>query len=66
MTMRKAEEKAMSGMPPSCCSTDGRRCERCGNVVCDPLVTRCPRCWTALPTIGCGRCTGCSLGLGAR
>lgn len=41
---------------------DLRRCPRCGNVVTDPLVARCPRCWGQLPAGGCGGCTGCSMG----
>lgn len=38
-----------------------RRCEQCGYVVADPMVTRCPRCWGAVPAMGCEGCSGCSL-----
>ncbi len=41
---------------------DLRRCAECGNVVTDPLVTQCPRCWTKLPSNACAGCTGCSMG----
>jgi rubrerythrin len=41
---------------------DLRRCEQCGNVVTDPLVTQCPRCWAKLPGATCGSCHGCSMG----
>jgi hypothetical protein len=40
---------------------DLRRCDQCGNVVTDPLVVQCPRCWTKLPGGGCNGCTGCSM-----
>jgi len=56
-----APRTADSG-PHSVPHCDSRRCERCGNMVSNPLATRCPRCWAPLPGMRCGGCTGCSLG----
>ncbi len=41
---------------------DLRKCEQCGNVITDPMVTRCPRCWGPLPAPICGSCRGCPVG----
>ncbi len=55
----KLERKNETVAAAECC--DVRRCSQCGNVVTDPLVMHCPRCWAKLPG-GCGGCTGCSMG----
>ena len=62
--MAKSEERSnrIDESPVGGCAI--RRCEQCGYVVADPMVTRCPRCWGALPAMGCEGCTGCSLHLG--
>lgn len=56
----KVERKSEMVGTADCCEL--RRCAQCGNVVTDPLVTQCPRCWAKLPGAGCGGCRGCSMG----
>jgi len=55
-------KKVETEAEPAGAGCDLRRCEQCGNVVTDPMVARCPRCWSPLPRSSCGSCRGCPMG----
>jgi hypothetical protein len=48
-------------MQDKCCSTENELiCPTCKNKIPDPLVIRCPRCFTLLMKTGCsGSCINC-------